>query len=221
MTDQIVKELRAVTRPSMGRSIPRLEDRKLLLGQGQYLDDIPVANLLHCAFVRSPIAHARIEHIVVEDARPIPGVHAILTLEDLLPMLTSGRMPLGASPTSEQNNSTPFVLSNKEVAYVGEPIALVVAESRYVAEDAASQVQIDFTPLAVVRDARDALSSESPVVRTELKTNLLNSFNVSFGDVAEAFSRAPHAFSDQLWQHRGCGHSMEGRGSPRRSPSRI
>ncbi len=95
-------------------------------------------------------------------------------------MLASGRMPLGASPTKGENSSTPFVLSNKEVAYVGEPIVLVVAKSRYLAEDAAALVQLELTPLPVVCDARAAMEAGSPVVRTELKSNVLNAFNVGY-----------------------------------------
>jgi aerobic carbon-monoxide dehydrogenase large subunit len=205
-------EPRIVTSPSVGRAVPRLEDPKLLSGRGQYLDDIALPGLLHCAFLRSSVAHALIDRIDVEAARAMPGVHAVLTLADLMPKLTADRMPLGASPTGGQSNSTPFVLASREVAYVGEPIAMIVADSRYLAEDAVARVQVGFTPLPVVSDARKAIAAESSVVRTELKTNVLNSFNVGFGDVAEAFSKAAHVFSDEIWQHRGCGHSMEGRG---------
>ncbi|MCK9914305.1 xanthine dehydrogenase family protein molybdopterin-binding subunit [Microbacteriaceae bacterium K1510] len=212
MSARPAAEPHVVTAPSVGRAVPRLEDPKLLAGRGQYLDDIALPGLLHCAFLRSSVAHARIDRIDTQAARAMPGVHAVLTAADLAPKLTAERMPLGASPTGGQSSSTPFVLANKEVAYVGEPIVMVVADSRYVAEDATARVQVDFTPLPVVSDARAALSAESPVVRTELKTNVLNAFNVGFGDVAEAFGKAAHIFSDEIWQHRGCGHSMEGRG---------
>lgn len=201
-----------VTHAAVGRSVPRLEDPALLTGKGRYLDDIWLPDILHCAFVRSPVAHARIERIDVEAARAMDGVHAVLTLADLMPMLTSGRMPLGASPIKGENSSTPFVLSDREVAYVGEPIVLVVAHSRYLAEDAAARVEVDYAPLPVVCDARAAMAADSPVVRSELKSNVLNTFNVGFGDVDDAFARAAHVFSDTLSQHRGCGHSMEGRG---------
>ena len=212
MTDTSAPDSRVVTRPAVGRSVPRLEDVPLLTGQGRYLDDIPLPDTLHCAFVRSPVAHARIERIDVEAARAVEGVHAVLTLTDLMPMLTSGRMPLGASPTKGENSSTPFVLSDREVAYVGEPMVLVVATSRYLAEDAAARVEIDITPLPAACDARTAMAPDSPPVRGELTSNVFSSFNVGFGDVDEAFAKAAHIFSDVLSQHRGCGHSMEGRG---------
>lgn len=198
--------------PFVGRSVPRLEDLALLTGAGRYLDDIHLPDILHCAFVRSPVAHARIERIDVDAARAMEGVHAVLLLADLMPMLTSGRMPLGASPVAGETRSTPFVLSNHEVAYVGEPIALVVACSRYVAEDAVARVDIEFTPLPVACDARAAMEADAPLVRSEIASNVLSTFHVGFGDVDAAFGGAAHIFSDVLSQHRGCGHSMEGRG---------
>ncbi|MDQ2633480.1 MAG: xanthine dehydrogenase family protein molybdopterin-binding subunit [Pseudomonadota bacterium] len=203
---------RVETHAAVGRSVKRLEDPALLTGQGRYLDDIDLPGILHCAFVRSSLAHAKIDRIDVEDARSIDGVHAVLTLADLLPMLTSGRMPLGASPVGGQNSSTPFVLSNHEVAYVGEAIVMVVATSRYIAEDAAARVIVEMSPLPAVTDAVAAMDDAGPVVRTELKSNVMSTFNVGYGDVDDAFAQAAHIFSDYLSQHRGCGHSMEGRG---------
>ncbi|KJS11053.1 MAG: dehydrogenase [Hoeflea sp. BRH_c9] len=197
---------------SVGQRVTRIEDGPLLTGHGEFLDDIVLPDLLHCAFVRSPLAHARVDSIDLEAARALPGVHAVLTLEDLMPKLRSGRMPLGASPVGGQNKSTPFVLSGKEVAYVGEPMVLVVAGSRYIAEDAAALVNIAFSSLPVVSDARKALAAGAPVCRTELDSNLMSNFQVGYGDVDEAFASAAHVFEDELWQHRGCGHSMEGRG---------
>lgn len=196
----------------IGQSVPRLEDPALLRGNGRYVDDIRLADVLHCAFVRSSVAHAKILSIDAETARTMPGVHAVLTASDLSPLLTSLRMPLGTSTSKTQNSSTPFVLQAKEVAYVGEPIAIVVAASRAEAEDAANAVQIDYDPLPAVTDARRAGDAGADIVRTELKTNVLNTFNVGYGDVPDAFAKATHVFSDVIWQHRGCGVSIETRG---------
>jgi carbon-monoxide dehydrogenase large subunit len=196
----------------VGHSLHRIEDPPLLKGQGQYVDDIKLADVLHVAFVRSTSAHARIGRVDIEEARAMPGVHAVMTAADLKTVLTSTRMPLSASTSKGQNSSTPFVLSDKEVAYVGEPIALVVAASRHEAEDAASAVMVDYEPLPVVTDARLAVDPSSPVVRTELKSNILNRLEVEYGDIDAAFAKAAHVFQDDLLQHRGCGHSMEARG---------
>lgn len=212
MSVQDPQKPRIIAQNATGRSVPRLEDPVLLKGEGHYLDDIALPDILHCAFVRSPHAHARIDSIDAEDARAMAGVHAVLTLPDLMPALNSGRMPLGASPIREENNSTPFVLSDKEVAYVGEPIALVVAASRYIAEDAVARVMIEMSPLPVVADARLGMAEGAPTVRTELKSNVMSAFNVGYGDIDAAFAGAAHVFSHELSQHRGCAHSIEGRG---------
>lgn len=197
---------------AIGAPILRIEDGALLLGKGRYVDDIPMPNVLHIAVVRSGVAHALIRSIDKEVARRMPGVHAILTIEDLLPVLANARMPLGAGTSDQRNSSTPFVLAQREVAYVGEAVALVVADNRYLAEDAAALVEIDYEPLDVVSDVREALRPESPKVRQELASNILNTFNVGYGDVAAAFADAAYVVRDELWQHRGCGQSIEGRG---------
>ena len=197
----------------------RIEDGKLLRGRGQFVDDIELPGLLHVAVVRSSLAHAAILGVDRADARVMPGVHAVLTLADLLPLLSTGRMPLGASGSDQRNTSTPFVLAHGEVAFVGEAIALVVADSRAAAEDAAAAVIVDYDPLDVVTDARAAAEPGSPMVRRELASNVLNAFTIGYGDADAAFADAAHVFADTLWQHRGCGVSMEGRGvaaEPRR-----
>jgi aerobic carbon-monoxide dehydrogenase large subunit len=196
----------------LGKALHRIEDPKLLTGKGRYVDDISLPGLLHCAFVRSTTAHARLGPIDLDIARSMPGVHAILTAEDLKPALVSTRMRLSASPDKGEDPSTPFVLQSHEVAYVGEPIALVVANSRAEAEDAASAVMIDYEPLDVVLDPRDARGTASAMVRSELDTNILRQLKVAYGDTEAAFSGAAHIVSDKIWQHRGGGHPIETRG---------
>jgi aerobic carbon-monoxide dehydrogenase large subunit len=196
----------------IGAAIPRIEDGALLVGKGHYIDDIPMPRVLHVAVVRSTVAHALIRSIDAQAARHIAGVHAILTIEELLPALTDARMPLGGGTSDRRDSNTPFVLAKGEVAYVGEAVAIVIADSRYIAEDAAARVEIDYDLLDVVHDAREAILPNSPKVRRELASNVLNTFNVGYGDVAAAFAAAAHVVGDELWQHRGCGQSLEGRG---------
>ncbi|HTH97206.1 MAG TPA: xanthine dehydrogenase family protein molybdopterin-binding subunit, partial [Stellaceae bacterium] len=197
---------------AIGASLPRIEDETLLRGKGRFVDDLPMPGVLHVAFARSAMAHARLTSVNCEVARGMPGVHAVLTIDDLAPVLLDPRMPLGATTSDTRNNSTPFVLAKGEVAYVGETIAMVVADSRYLAEDAASAIEIDYEPLDVVIDAREAMKPESPKVRTELATNIYGKMDVGFGDVGPAFENAVHIVKDDIWQHRGCGQSMEPRG---------
>ena len=117
-------------------------------------------------------------------------------------------MPMGAIGSGKTNNATPFVLAKDEVAYVGEPIALVIAHSRYIAEDAANLVEVDYEALPVVHDAREAIAPGSPAVRRELNSNIMNTLRVAYGDIDAAFAKAAHVFSDELLQHRGCGQSI-------------
>ena len=196
----------------IGASVPRLEDGPLLTGTARFLDDIKLPELLDVAFLRSAHAHAAVNSIDVEAARKLPGVHAVLTMDDLAPALTGARMPLGASPGKATAPITPYVLSGREVAFVGEVVAMVVAENRYIAEDAAGLIHIDYDPLVAVVDARTAPEPRSPTVRRETTSNVLSVQKVGYGDVAEAFAGAAYVFKEDLWQHRGCGHPLEGRG---------
>ena len=196
----------------IGAPTPRLEDMPLLMGQARFLDDIELPGLLHVAFLRSTQAHASISSLDVTAARALPGVHSVLTMDDLACVLTSPRMPLSASPTKAATPVTPYVLSGREVAFVGEAIAMVVADSRHVAEDALSLMDVFYDSLPVVVDARDAIKSTSPPVRREAKSNVLNELSVQYGDLDAAFAGAPHIVHEDLWQHRGCGHPMETRG---------
>lgn len=196
----------------IGLSVERLEDPNLLQGRAKYLDDLSLPGQLHVAFLRSSHAHARITRLNPEPARRAAGVHAVITMEDIEAYLGVVRMPLSASPTKAMAPITPFILSGREVAFVGEAIALVVAESRHLAEDAVDLVEIEYEPLPVVMSAKEAVAESSTKVRTEAKTNVLNRMHVTYGDVDEAFSGAAHVFHEELFQHRGCGHPMETRG---------
>ena len=196
----------------IGSPVPRIEDPPLLKGRGQFLDDISLPGLLHVCFVRSMHAHAAVGSIDVERARAMPGVHAVLTMADLIAVTGGERMPLGASPNKAAGPITPYILSNREVAFVGEAVAMVVAENRYVAEDAAACVAVDYAPLPVVTDIRAAVRDDGLMVRREATSNVLNRIKVAYGDVAAAFAAAEHVFHEELWQHRGCAHPMETRG---------
>jgi carbon-monoxide dehydrogenase large subunit len=199
-------------RQIVGSRIPRLEDEPLLRGRGRFVDDLRVAGLLHAAFVRSSHPHARIRGVAGDAARAVPGVHAVLTLDDLMPVLAQRRMTRRAHSGAPLDNFWPFALADREVSYVGEPVAMVLADSRYVAEDAAALVEVDYETLPAAADCRDAAQSGAPRVRAEIGSNVIASYKVSFGDVAAAFSSAAHVFKTELWQHRGAGHPIEGRG---------
>src|SRR5690606_12930101 len=166
----------------VGRRVRRIEDPALLRGEGKYLDDLQVPGLLHAAFVRSAHAHAMIRAIDVDAARAMPGVIAVITAADLEKTLTDIRLPLHFPPGKLGVDAMPFVLAPHEVCYVGEPVVLVVATSRYLAEDAADCVEIDYDVLPVAIDPREALSDGAPLSRSDATSNSFTTIDVRYGD---------------------------------------
>jgi carbon-monoxide dehydrogenase large subunit len=199
--------------PSLiGTRIPRLEDRPLLTGKGRFIDDIALPGMLHAAFVRSPHPHAAIRAVAMDDALALAGVHAALTLDHLAPVLSQRRMLRHSNSGTPLDRFWSFALADREVSYVGEAVAIVLAQDRYVAEDAAALVRVDYDVLPAASDCRDAAAVGAPAVRRELNSNIAGHYKVAYGDVEAAFSKATHIFHEELWQHRGGGHPIEGRG---------
>jgi carbon-monoxide dehydrogenase large subunit len=170
----------------IGARIKRTEDPRLLTGVGGYSDDKQAARVLHVAFRRSDHSHAQIRGIDVDAARKAPGVVAVLTADDL------GVQPLRASSRMAGYYATPiWPLARDKVRYVGEPVVGVVAESRYLAEDALELVEIDFAPLPVVIDPLDAVNEAAPLLHDEANTNVILSREFKRGDVDAAMDAAP------------------------------
>src|SRR6266850_4724677 len=140
----------------IGSRIPRLEDEALLRGRGRFVDDIAIAGVLHAAFVRSPHPHALIRKISAAAASALPGVVAVLALDDLKPVLAQRRMNRRSNSGTPLDKLWPFALADGETSYVGEPVAIVLADDRYAAEDAVAQVEVDYEALASVSDCRAA-----------------------------------------------------------------
>ncbi len=197
----------------VGHSVKRLEDRPLLTGAGRFVADLRVPGMLEAAFVRSPHAHAAIRSIDTGAARRSAGVHAVLTLADLAPLLTQEHLPLQFRTQQLRADVTPLVLAKDEVAFVGEAVAVVIAQTRYLAEDAAALVAVDYEPLPAVSDCRHALAPGAPRAHRARAGNLLVEFRQSYGDVADVFARAARRLRVSLKQHRGGAHSIEGRGA--------
>lgn len=197
----------------VGQSVPRVEDRPLLRGAGRFVDDIKLPGMLEIAFVRSPHAHAAIGRIDVKAAQSYPGVRAVLTMNDLRPHLTDDRLVVALPSPAYQLDVHRPILADREVTYVGEAIAVVVAESRGVAEDAATLVEIEYEPLSAVADCRSALTEGAPRVHRSHPHNLAAKFTLGYGDIDRAFSDAAHVFRESLWQHRGGAHPIECRGA--------
>jgi aerobic carbon-monoxide dehydrogenase large subunit len=194
---------------AIGARVARTEDPPLLTGAGQFVDDIHLPRMLHAAFLRAGIAHARLGGIDAAGARSMPGVRAILTASDMPPRMREARMPMLVPNPAITNLVTQFCLAHGEVCYVGEPIALVVADSRAAAEDAAAAIAVDYAPLDPVADCRDAVAPGAPAAHDGAGSNVAASFAAAYGDVETAFAAAPHVVRETLWQHRGCGHALE------------
>src|SRR5262249_44015146 len=197
----------------IGQPVKRIEDRPLLTGAGRFVDDLRFPGMLQAAFVRSPHAHAEIRGIDTRPARALPGVHAVLTLADIKPLLAQERLPLQFRTAQLPPDITPVALAKDEVAFVGEAVAVAIADTRYIAEDAAALIAVDYAPLPAVSDCRQALAPGAPRAHRARPSNLLIEFRQQYGDVDGAFARAPHRAGVDLKQHRGGAHSIEGRGA--------
>ncbi|MFL6797417.1 MAG: xanthine dehydrogenase family protein molybdopterin-binding subunit [Xanthobacteraceae bacterium] len=196
----------------IGARIPRLEDFPLLVGRGRYVDDINPPGVLHATFVRSPYPHAAIRAVDKSAALALAGVRAVLTLDDLAAVLTKRRMLRHSNSGTPLERFWSFALADGETSYVGEPVAIVVAESRYLAEDAVARVTVDYDVLPAAADCRAAVQAGAPAVRRELNTNIAASYKVAYGDIQAAFAKPAHVVHQDLWQHRGSAHSIETRG---------
>jgi carbon-monoxide dehydrogenase large subunit len=196
--------------PIIGSRITRLEDEPLLRGKGRFIDDIAVPGTWHAAFVRSPHPHALIKSVGKDAALAMPGVHAVLTLDDLAAVMVNRRMVRHSNSGMPLDKCWAYALAPGETSYVGEPIAIVLADDRYLAEDAAALVMVDYEPLPFSADVRRA--KDGAPVRRELGGNVITTYRVEFGDVNAAFAKAAHVFKQELWQHRGGAHSIEARG---------
>ena len=198
--------------PLIGRRVPRMEDATLLRGRARFIDDVALPGMLQCAIVRSPAAHARLVRIETAAARALPGIHAVLTHADLRPLLCGDRVPLALPAAAIRFDVDPYPLVKDEACYVGEPVALVVAESRRVAEDAAALVALDLVPLPPVLDPRDGLAPGAPLARLDCPDNLVARHRIEYGDVEGAFARAAHRIAARFRLDKGGGHSLETRG---------
>ena len=158
----------------IGRPVRRNEDARLLTGKALFVDDLDLPGMLHVAFVRSHDAHARLIDVDVSAARAMPGVVAVFTAADLGDYWKPGPLLVPPPPVERKvfHQRTQVPLVKDKVRHVGEPIAVIVAESRYVAEDAAAQVVVDTEPLPAVVDLEHALDADAPRVHDDLDSNL-------------------------------------------------
>ena len=196
-----------------GASVQRKEDPALLRGRGRFVDDLVLPGMLYACFVRSTHAHARIRSIDMDAASKSPGVRAVLTFADMPDCLRSRTIPLLVPNPALTQALMPYALACDEVHYVGQTVAIVVAESRAAAEDAASLVNVDYEPLPVVADCIAAVAEGSATAHLASPSNVAGRLPVQVGHIEGAFSSAAHVFREQIFQHRGGAFFMECRGA--------
>jgi aerobic carbon-monoxide dehydrogenase large subunit len=193
----------------VGARIKRKEDVRLLRGIGKYVGDIRRVGMAHAAIVRSTHAHARIAKIDASRALELAGVVGVLTAVDM-PGLKTIPMRTGHIPGLERSQQTP--IATTKVRYVGDPLAVIVAESRYIAEDALELVDIEYEPLEVVTDARESMRSGTPQLHDAVPNNIAASFQVDVGDVDAGFADCDLIIEEEFSTQRHAAVPLETRG---------
>jgi len=202
-------------RKLIGRRITRTEDPRLLTGQALFVDDVDLPNMLHVAFVRSDYAHARLRSIDVSAALKRPGVVAVYTAADMGDDWQPGPPLVSPPPTVEDvifNSRRQVPLVKDKVRHAGEPLVAVIAESRYIAEDAVEDIFVDLEPLKAVVDIERALDPDSPLVHDDLESNLAAHLAQGKGDYEAARAQADLVVKRRIVIDRGAAAAMENRG---------
>jgi CO/xanthine dehydrogenase Mo-binding subunit len=199
---------RQLTVTLVGERAPRLEDRRLLRGEGRFVGDVDIAGQLHMRVVRADVAHAAVHSVDVRSARAAPGVRAVLTGDDLADV---ERIPLRLDFGVDLDPYLQPALARDRVRYVGDPLAVVLAEDPYAAEDAAQLVEVELEPLPVTLDPVAALSEDAPSL-WDGRGNEATRLEKRFGDLDSAFGGAAHVVEVELRVGRHSGVPLETRG---------
>jgi aerobic carbon-monoxide dehydrogenase large subunit len=194
----------------LGQAFRQLEDDRLLRGGGGYLDDIHLPRMLEAAFLRSPHAHAEIRSIDISSALESPGVVAVYTHSDLADL--DRELPPVTTDPAVLQPLTQRPLARDEVSYVGQTVAMVVAESRYQAEDAVDLLSVEYLELPAVVDLESAARPDSHPAHARLRSNVAATLRQVVGEPDAIFGRAALRFSARLVLERSAGMPMEGRG---------
>jgi len=197
-TLQVQKQQLAQKNPAIGLALKTKEAARLVRGGGSYVDDVRLPNLAYAAILRSAYAHARIKSIDYSEAEKLSGVLGILTPEDVVKM--SDPLPQMTVPPASNVKDYPIAVG--KVRYVGEPIAVVVATSRYIAEDAAELIRVEFEPLDPVLDPEKAFSSTNILVHENIGTNVMGHVRYNYGNVERAMNEADRVIRAKIKFHR-------------------
>lgn len=192
-----------------GARVERREDDALLRGQGRFTDDIKLPGTLVACFVRSSYAHARIKSIDFSAARAMPGIIGVWAAADLKGLVADQRMPIWVPTMAMKRPLGYWPLARDEVTHVGEAVAVIVAESRALAEDAAEQVVVDYDELPAVVNCEQAMQVGGPVAHISASDNIAAELVFEYGDIDTAFASAAHTHREVLRIHRGACMAME------------
>ncbi|HVB12166.1 MAG TPA: xanthine dehydrogenase family protein molybdopterin-binding subunit [Nitrososphaerales archaeon] len=212
MSSQVLSEKQlevAQTAPLVGRPLKRKEDPRILTGHTRYVDDIKLPGMLHSAVLRSSYSHARIKRIDTSVATGSKGVRLILTAEDISKIVE----PISFFDLKDGTRIKRPVLAENEVRYFGEPVAFVVADSRYEAEDALEAITVDYEPLDAIIDPGLAGRDDAPRCHQAIKKNIVMVETIESGNIEEAFSKAAKVVKLELLNQRLAPAPLEPRGS--------
>ena len=197
-------------RPLIGQSVPRKEDGPLLVGRAAFVDDMHRPGALHATIVRSAFAHANIRGINAAPALSLEGVELVLTAADLPAGGVQIPMRMFSQPGMERFLQSP--LADGVARYAGEPIAMVVASSRYLAEDAAELIAIDYEPLEPVLDPTRAAAADAPAIHAAAGTNVAGKLTIEDDGIEAAFAAADLVIEEQFRSQRHAAVPLETRG---------
>jgi carbon-monoxide dehydrogenase large subunit len=193
----------------VGQPVERLEDLRFLAGRGTFVDDLQPAGLLHAAVLRSSVAHGRIRRIEMAAALAMPGVHAVFTAADIGDEVPT--IPVRLAPMPAFNSFVQPVVATGKVRFVGEPVALVVADSRAIAEDALELIELEIEPLAAVADHQAATRPDA-LLFEQNGTNVAVRYQASSGDPQATFAAAEYVRRENFRSQRHAAQPMETRG---------
>ena len=185
--------------PYIGESLPRTGDRRLLTGTGRYVDDVRIPGTAHAAFVRSPHAHARVVGIDATAALALPGVLAVYSGADVAEMMTP---QVAAAEMLPGRSIQRWPLATDRVRFVGDPVAVVVAEDGYVARDAAELVAVEYEPLPAVATAEAALVADAPILHEGWESNAAFRWEKVSGDPDRVLTEAERVVEVRLVNNR-------------------
>jgi carbon-monoxide dehydrogenase large subunit len=196
-----------------GSSVKRSEDPRILTGSGNYVADVRLPGMVHAAFLRSPFPHALIRSVDVSTAREAPGVLGVYTGDDMESLVKPGPVGIPAMMGAVDGIPAHTLLATTKVRLVGDLVCLVIAEDRYVAEDACELIDVDYDELPAVASAAQALDPARPLVFDDVKGNIIAGPTINtYGDVKDAFGRADRVIHASIHQHRHQNVPMETRG---------